>query len=126
MKKCLFLIFIALATINLTAQTTKQKHNPEGKWEFEAPSAPGGYTSGVVEVTKTDSKLTATMSFSGNDYKFPVDQVKFENDTLKINLNVDGTDVNIRIKFEEPDKLSGVAVTNDGEIPLTLTRSKGK
>jgi hypothetical protein len=126
MKKVFILIVLTVACFNLSAQTSNAKHNPVGKWDFEAPTAPGGYTSGVVEVASDDNKYSATMSFSGNDYKFPVDDVKFENDSLKIKLNVEGTDVNIRIKFNDSDKMSGVATTYDGEIPLVLTRSKTK
>ena len=126
MKNVLILIILTLSCFSLSAQTSKVKHNPEGKWDFEAPTAPGGYTSGVVEVASAENKYSATMSFTGNDYKFPVDMVKFENDSLKINLNIEGTDVNIKIKFEDSDKMSGVAVTNDGEIPLVLTREKAK
>jgi len=124
MKKVFILVVLTIACFNLSAQTSNAKHNPVGKWDFEAPAAPGGYTSGVVEVNSSSNKLSATMSFTGNDYKFPVDNVKFENDSLKINLNVEGTDVNIRIKFNDTDKMSGVAATYDGDIPLVLTRSK--
>ena len=124
MKRVIFLIFLAVACINLSAQTEKAKHNPAGKWEFEAPTAPQGYTSGNVEVTLADKKLTGTMSFTGNDNKIPFDVIKFENDTLKINLNVDGTDVNLKIIFDDINKMSGVATTYDGEIPIVLTREK--
>jgi hypothetical protein len=126
MKKVFGIIIIALVCFNLSAQTAKVTHNPVGKWDFEAPNAPGGYNSGVVELSSVQNKLTATMSFSGNDYKFPVDKVKFENDSVKISLSIEGNDVNIKIKFDEADKMSGVAVTYDGEIPLILTREKGK
>lgn len=124
MKRVLFLIFLAIAWINLSAQTVKAKHDPAGKWEFEAPTAPQGYTSGNVEVTLADNKYTGTMSFTGNDYKIPVDIIKFENDTLKISLNVDGTDVNMKIIFDDLNKMSGVAATYDAEIPIVLTREK--
>jgi hypothetical protein len=119
-------MILAIACFNLSAQTSTVKHNPVGKWGFEAPTAPQGYTSGVVEVNSASNKYSATMSFTGNDYQFPVDMVKFENDSLKISLYVEGTDVNIKIKFDDQDKMSGVATTNDGEIPLVLTREKAK
>jgi hypothetical protein len=126
MKKLFILIVLTIACINLSAQTSIVNHNPVGKWDFEAPTAPGGYTEGVVEVTSVTDKLAATISFTGNDFKYPVDNVKFENDSLNIKLNIDGSDVNIKIKFNDSDKMSGVAVTNDGEIPLVLIRSKSK
>ncbi len=126
MKKVFILIVLTIACLNLFAQTSSVKHNPVGKWDFEAPAAPVGYTEGVIEVLSVNNKYSATMSFTGNDYKFPVDDVKFENDSLKINLNIEGSDVNIKIRFSETEKMSGVAVTNDGEIPLALTRSKSK
>jgi hypothetical protein len=126
MKKVFILMVLAIACLNLSAQSTNVRHSPVGKWDFEAPAAPEGYTVGVIEVNNTNNKLAATMAFTGNDFKFPVDNVKFENDSLKISLNIEGSDVNIRIKFENPDKMSGVAATYDGEIPLVLTRSKEK
>jgi hypothetical protein len=126
MKKAFILITLVITYLNLSAQTSNVKHNPAGKWNFEAPTAPGGYTAGEVDVVSADNKYSGTMSFAGNDYKFPVDLIKFENDSLKINLNVEGSDVSIKIKFDDSDKMSGVAVTNDSDIPLVLTREKAK
>ena len=126
MKKVFILFVLTIACLNMSAQSSAVKHNPVGKWDFEAPAAPGGYTEGVIEVSNVNNKYSATMSFTGNDFKFPVDDVKFENDSLKINLNIEGSDVNIKIKFSDKDKMTGVAVTGNGDIALELTRSKSK
>ncbi len=126
MKKAFLLLVLSIAFLNLGAQTSKQKNNPVGKWDFEAPAAPQGYNNGVVEVTMDQNKLSASMSFEGTDYKIPAETVKFERDTLNVNVNVSGTDVTIKVKFDEADKMSGVASTYDGDIPLTLTREKKK
>ena len=66
------------------------------------------------------------MSFTGNDYKYPAEDIKFEKDSLQFYLNVDGTDVTFKSKFEQPNKISGVAFTNGGSVPFALTREKNK
>ena len=126
MKKVLFLMLAVSLCLDLAAQKQGEKHDPVGKWEFEAPTAPSGYNSGVIEVTGVEPKLLAVISFTGNDNKIPADQILREKDTVRISLNLDGTDIRIKMKFEEKDKMSGVATTYDGEIPLVLTRSKSK
>ena len=126
MKKAFLLLVLAIAFLNLNAQSSVSKNNPVGKWSFDAPAAPQGYTSGIVEVTLEQNKYSATMSFEGMDFKIPAETVKFEKDTLNVSINVNGTDVSIKLKFDEADKMSGAAATYEGEIPLVLTREKKK
>jgi hypothetical protein len=127
MKRILFMLIMAVVVISsLNAQKSKVTNEPKGKWLFEAPYAPEGYTSGAIEVGTTDNKLAATVSFTGNDAKIPLENVKFENDTLKCELAVEGAIVTIILKFDEADKMSGKAVTPDGEVPLAMNREKKK
>lgn len=125
MKRIFILIIVVLACIDLSAQKSKVKYKPAGLWNFEAPAAPEGYTTGVIEITKVSKKLSMKMSFSGNDYKYPED-IRFEKDSLQFYLNVDGTDVTFKSKFEQSDKISGIAFTSGGSVPFVLTREKNK
>jgi len=121
------MVIIVIAGLSsLRAQNTKVKYEPKGKWLFEAPYAPEGFTSGTIEVGTAENKLTATISFTGNETKIPLDNVKFENDNLTCSIFIEGATILISLKFDDLDKMSGKAVTPDGEIPLILNREKKK
>jgi hypothetical protein len=127
MKRTLILLSLVIAVLSsVNGQNSKATHEPKGKWNFEAPYAPEGFTAGVIEVGTAEKKLTATVSFTGNDTKIPLENVKFENDTLTCSINIEGSTVSITLKFDETDKMSGKAVTPDGELPLTMIREKKK
>jgi hypothetical protein len=126
MKRTFILILVTLACLNISAQKSKVKLNPRGLWAFESPTAPEGYTTGIIEITLAKKKYSVTMSFTGNDYKRPAEDIKFEKDSLQFYLNVDGTDVTFKSKFDQTDKMSGVALTNGGSVPFVLTREKNK
>ncbi len=126
MKRAFIFILVALACFDLSAQKSKVKYKPVGKWTFEAPTAPERYTAGAIEITIAKKKYSVTMSFTGNDYKYPAEDIKFEKDSLQFYLNVDGTDVTFKSKFEQPNKISGVAFTNGGSVPFALTRENYK
>jgi len=117
----LLLSFITVITIS--AQGAAQKSNPVGKWKFEAPYAPEGYTTGTVEVAFADNKYSASMAFAGSDYKFNGEKVKFENETLSFSLYLEGQDISVIMKATEPLKMTGKAVYSEGEIPLTMSKA---
>ncbi|MCJ7448866.1 MAG: hypothetical protein MUO72_14360 [Bacteroidales bacterium] len=114
------LIFMSISIIS--AQTVKEKKDPVGKWKFEAPVAPEGYTSGTMEIGFAEEKYSVTMTLPGIDYKFPGEKVKFENDSLLFSLSLEDEYVSINLKMEDTAKMSGKAFYSEGEIPLTLTR----
>ena len=123
MKKNLFLFLFLLSIVSVvSAQNSKVKNNPVGKWQFEAPLAPEGFTSGTVEVGLTEAKYSAAMVFTASDYKLPGEQVKFDNDILKFVIYIEGTDITVTLKFDSESKMSGKAVYSEGEVPLSLTR----
>jgi hypothetical protein len=128
MRKILVTLLIVVAGLStLTAQKTSSKFKPEGKWQFEAPSAPEGYTFGSMEVTFADKKYAALMGLpGGGDYKLPGDQVKFENGELTFKLYIEGEEILISLKPEGNDKMTGKAVYSGGDIPLTCNRDKEK
>jgi hypothetical protein len=78
------------------------------------------------EIGTLENKLAATVSLTGNEAKMPLENVKFLNDTLTCSIVVEGATVLITLKFDEADKMSGKAVTPDGELPLALVREKKK
>ncbi len=109
--------------LNASGQSSAGKADPAGMWKFDAPYAPEGYTSGTVEVKFADKKYSVSMVFTGSEYKFPGEKVKFEKDSLFFLIYVEGQDVNVSLKLENDTKMTGKAVYSEGEVPLTLTKN---
>jgi len=125
--KILSIIMLSLLSfITVCAQSNTKKNNPVGTWKFEASAAPEGYTSGTTIVAQTGQKFTATMSFTGSEYKIPGENVKVEGENLSFTVYVEGQNVNVQLKMENPAKMSGKASYSEGEIPLALTRAAEK
>jgi len=125
MKRTAILFFLIVVCISVSAQGGSSAKEPAGKWKFDAPYAPEGFTTGVVDIKFAEEKYSVTLLFSSNtEYVFPCDKVKFTNDTLTFNLYLDTEDIAFTLKFDEADKMSGKAVHSGGEVPLTLTREK--
>lgn len=116
------LIIAFVCVITVSAQSTGKK-DPVGTWKFDAPYAPEGYTTGTIVVALTEKKHTATMSFTGSDYKLPGEQVKAVNDSVLFNIYLEGQDIKVMLKLESASKMTGKAVYSEGEVPLTLTKA---
>lgn len=125
-RAVLFLLFFVFIFSLASAQAGKGKKDPVGKWNFAAPYAPEGYTSGIIEVSVAKKKYSTTMMFTGSEGKYPGDKVKFEKDTLTFNMYVEDQNVAVKLKFDDKSKMSGKAVYSEGEVPLTLTRETKK
>jgi hypothetical protein len=124
MKRIVF-IFVVIFVFSLTsiAQHNKgQKNNSVGTWKFEAPYAPEGYTSGTIIVGNEEQKTSATMSFTGNEFKIPGENVKALNDSILFTVYIQGQDVKVMLKMDTEIKMSGKAVYSEGEVPLTLNK----
>jgi hypothetical protein len=124
MKRIVF-IFVVIFVFSLTsiAQHSKgQKNNSVGTWKFEAPYAPEGYTSGTIIVGNEEQKPSATMSFTGNEFKIPGENVKALNDSILFTVYIQGQDVKVMLKMDTEIKMSGKAVYSEGEVPLTLNK----
>jgi hypothetical protein len=124
MKRNIF-IFVILSVFSLTSfaqQSKGQKNNPAGTWKFEAPYAPEGYTSGTIIVGNEEKKATAAMSFTGNEFKIPGENVKAVKDSLLFSVYIQGQDVKVMLKMDTEIKMSGKAVYSEGEVPLTLSK----
>jgi hypothetical protein len=123
MKKVILLVLsLVLSLPVVTAQNNQVKKDPVGKWKFEAPYAPEGYTSGTIEVGLADKKYSVAMYFTSNETKYSGEMVRYENDTLTFNVLVEGNDVVVTLKLEDLTKMAGKAVYSEGEVPLTLTK----
>jgi len=118
----IFSVAILFCISAVSALNPQTKNNPVGKWKFEAPYAPEGYNTGIIDVTYAENKYSATISFSGSDYKIPAASVRIENDNLLLSVYIEGEVISIALKMESASKMTGKAVSPDGDIPLTLTR----
>lgn len=124
MKKSIitYLMISLFAVCAVTAQTTPKKGNVVGKWKFEAPYAPEGYNSGSIEFSFAEDKYSTAISMTGSDYKIPGDKTKVDNDTVSFIVLVEGSEIVISLKAESDVRMTGIAVSPEGEIPLTLTK----
>jgi hypothetical protein len=116
-----FMLLLFSASI-ISAQSSADKKSPLGKWKFEAPYAPEGFTTGIIEVSFADNKYSSAISFTGSDYIIPGDKTKIENDTVSFVVIVEGNEVAVTLKAENNAKMTGKAIYSEGEIPLTLTK----
>lgn len=123
MKKLLTFAMLVVFSISLVnAQTAKTKKDPAGDWKFEAPYAPEGYNSGKITIGFAEKKYTAVISMTGSEYKINGENVKFENDTLTFSVYIEGETVGVKMKMDEPFKMTGAATSSQGEIPVTATK----
>jgi hypothetical protein len=124
MKRGIVFIMIAILSVSLLkAQKSNVKDGCAGTWKFEAPYAPEGYTSGTIVVSTAEQKHTTTMSFTGNEFKFPGDNIKAERDSIQFSVFIQGEDVKVLLKVENDTLMSGKAIYSEGEVPLSLKRS---
>lgn len=123
MRKFTALFLLLLLSISvISAQDAKPSKSPVGKWKFEAPYAPEGYTSGTIDIKFEENKYLTAISFTGSDYKIPGDKTKVEKENVSFVVMVEGNEVAISLTAENDIKMTGKAVYSEGEIPLTLTK----
>lgn len=121
-NRILFLMLVSfLCVITMSAQNTP-KNNPVGTWKFEAPYAPEGFTTGTIIVGIAEQKTTATMAFTGSEYKLTGENVKTPADSVLFSVYLEGQDIKVMLKLESKTKMSGKAVYSEGEVPLTLSK----
>ena len=101
MKKGIVLIMLMVFSLpSLMAQNNQAKNNPVGTWKFAAIYAPEGYTSGTIVVGFAEQKHTATMSFTGSEFKLPGENVKADNDSVLFSVFLEGQDIKVMLKME--------------------------
>jgi hypothetical protein len=121
-SKILTLMLLSFLSVIAVSGQNSVKLNPVGTWKFAAPYAPEGYSSGTIIVGFSEQKHTATMAFSGSEYKIPAENVKAVNDSVLFSIFVEGQDVKVMLKIENDTNMSGKAVYSEGEVPLALSR----
>jgi hypothetical protein len=127
MRKIITLfVIILLSASAISAQSSRDKKAVTGKWKFDAPYAPEGYTSGTIELSFAENKYSTSISFTGSDYKIPGEKTKVENDSVTFVVYVESEQVEIFLKQENESKMAGKATYSQGEIPLTLTKEVPK
>lgn len=115
-------LFTLLYT-GLTAQENNvQKKDPVGKWKFEAPAAEEGYRSGTIIISFAEKKYSAGVTFTDFEYKFPGENVKVVNDSITFIVTLEDTPVNVKLKLEDPLKMSGKAYYPEVIVPVVLTK----
>ena len=62
------------------------------------------------------------MSFTGNEYKLPGDNVKTVNDSIMFSVFLEGQDIKVMLKMVSDTNMTGKAVYSEGEVPLALSR----
>ena len=123
MKKGILITVAIIFSISiLMAQNSMVKINPDGAWKFSAPDAPEGYTSGTIVVGFVGKNHTATISFTGNEYKLPGEKVTTLNDSLLFSVYLEGEYIKVMLKMVSDTNMSGKAIYSEGEVPLTLTK----
>jgi hypothetical protein len=116
--------FLIICISAVSAQSSDAKKDPVGKWKFDAPYAPEGYTTGTVEIGFAENKYSSNITFTNIGYSFSGEKVTVRNDSLFFMIWVDGTDVNFAIKIEETAKMTGNAIYVEGTVPFTLTKEE--
>ena len=112
------LLIISVSLIGSLSTTAQVKAAYLGNWSFVAPTAPEGYTYGIIEIKK-DSLNT---SFTELKYKVPSIWVKVKNDSITFKAIVDDTDVLFSLKIENTTNIKGNAVWDDGETQMILKK----
>jgi hypothetical protein len=120
------LFFLLVSILTAKSQSTSVKNDYTGNWKFDAPWAPEGYTSGIIAVSLSEKKNTATITFTGREDKYQGENVRTEKDSLLFSVYIEGENVILSLKIENTAKISGKAVYSEGVIPLTLVREPEK
>jgi hypothetical protein len=122
-NRILTLMLISFLSVLAASAQNANKINPVGEWKFDAPYAPEGYRSGTIVIGFAEQKHTATMAFTGSEYKLPGENIKAVNDSVLFSIYLESQDIKVMLKIEDASKMSGKAVYSEGEVPLTLTRA---
>ncbi|XOV93611.1 MAG: hypothetical protein ACFHWX_02650 [Bacteroidota bacterium] len=90
----------------------------DGSWDYTASQAPEGYRSGTITINGTELELLI-----GSYQKYKGYDVKEEKDVLSFYTYVEGTRVTVKLTMKDGE-VSGTANSQEGMIPLKLTKKK--
>jgi len=112
------LLIVLVFFIGSHSANAQLRTNYQGKWSFDAPSAPDGYTYVIIEIKKD----SVYISFTDSQYKFPSVWTRVRSDSIYFQTFVDGTDVLFSLKIEGETNIKGNAVWEDGETQMILKK----
>jgi len=104
-------------------QNQKPAKDPAGQWKFSAPYAPEGFNTGTMSIGFTEQKYSVSMAFTGGDYSFTGEDIKFRNDSLLFSIYIEDAVIDLGFKMENGSKMTGSASTPDGPIPVNVERA---
>lgn len=120
----LLLLLVLIFTTSLTLAPGEKKFSPVGTWEFKAPEAPEGYTTGNLVISKNESGYAVIMEF--NEYlKFNAVDVVYKAKKIEFIVYVEDEMVAISGTFDKDD-FTGKASYSGGVIELTAQRKGEK
>ncbi len=126
-NKTLALIILALIScMSAAGQKPVPADDPSGNWKFEAPSAPEGFALGSMDISLAENLYKVSLSFTGSDYKLDGDRAVLEDGSFMFVIYLQGQEIAVILKKTGPDKMEGLAIHPDGEVPLTLVRNPEK
>lgn len=114
MKKKLLALFLSVFAMTVQAQGENDVF--QGKWNFNAPTAPYGYNEGELTFQQKNGKLTAKFELPNTDLN--IQQLKKEKFGYSCTEYIDGSEVTIKfIEVKENGKTSlKVVAEADGQI----------
>ncbi|MFN8254538.1 MAG: hypothetical protein U0W24_02535 [Bacteroidales bacterium] len=124
--RVLLLTFMVL-TFTLQNQVAKAEGgNKEivGTWNYEAPNAPEGFTTGTFVITEKNKQLGGLIRLQdGEEIEFGT--VEYADGKLTVTFLVDYNTVTISAEVKDK-KMTGSVSTPDGDIEVTAVKVKGK
>jgi hypothetical protein len=117
-KVLLLLLTMPLLLFGSLSAKAQIKTTYLGSWSFSAPTAPEGYTYGIIEIKKD----SVTTFFTGLNYKVPSIWIKFKNDSITYKSLVDDAEVLFSLKIENQTSIKGDAVWDDGQTQMILKK----
>ena len=127
MKKIIpFILLFGFFSCVLSAQPVKMKNDPVGKWSFNAPYAPYGYSTGTVDIGYEEKAYTIKMSFTEMGYSYTGENVKVRNDSLFFELSIEGTPISNSLTMKDDTTMEGAAVYFEGTVPYTMKKEINK
>jgi hypothetical protein len=122
MKRKILQLFLLVPILLLGSLSTNAQIKPDyiGNWKFEAPTAPEGFTYGIIALKK-DSVI---MEFTDGANKFPSNWVKVKSDSIIYESDINGTIVLFSLKINDKLKITGNAVWSEGVTLMNLTKKE--
>jgi hypothetical protein len=93
--------------------------DPVGTWSFTAPTAPEGYGSGDIQVTKAEAQYKVTLKFG--EYAIQGMSVKYDKNVLTFQVFLEGEYININATFTN-EGVKGSASYSEGQVDFTAKK----